>query len=116
MPRKPRRAWKPEAFTPFNARGHPHASKFDEKTAGRGLVVMHTAESLNVGETSMLIPTGKGGVLVHLDQREPIDEAKFKAEKPHMVEQVAQICASGILFQEWIEAPPRRRPKHHGTA
>jgi hypothetical protein len=50
----------------------------------------------------MLIPAGNGGVIVHLDQREPIDEARFKVEKSRMTEQVAEVRAT-ILFQAWMK-------------
>jgi len=90
---------KPEAFPPFSAEDM-QMGKFDEKPDAAA--IMHAVASVDVGETSMLIPTGKGGVLIHLDQREPIDEVKFKAEKSGMVAEVGQIRAT-VLFQEWMK-------------
>jgi hypothetical protein len=90
---------KPEAFPAFSSEDM-QMRKFDDKPDGP--VVMHTAESLNIGETSMPVPTEKGGVIVHLDKREPIDEARFKAEKSRVTEQVAEVRAT-ILFQAWMK-------------
>jgi peptidyl-prolyl cis-trans isomerase D len=90
---------KPEAFPAFSDEDM-RMGKFEDKPDGS--VVMQTAESLNIGETSMLIPAGNGGVIVHLDQREPIDEARFKVEKSRMTEQVAEVRAT-ILFQAWMK-------------
>jgi peptidyl-prolyl cis-trans isomerase D len=90
---------KPEEFPAFNAEDL-QMRKFADKPDAP--VIMHTADSLNVGETSMLVPTEKGGVMVHLDKREPIDEAKFKADLPRVAEGVGEIRAT-VLFQEWLK-------------
>jgi hypothetical protein len=65
-------------------------------------VIMHIADSLKVGETSALVPTENGGVMVHLEKREPIDELKFLSELPHVAESVAEMRAT-VLFQEWLK-------------
>ena len=90
---------KPEPFPAFSAEDIA-LGKFADKPEASA--VMQTAKSLNEGEMSTLIPTDKGGVIIHLDKREPIDEAKFKAEKPRMTEGVADIRATA-LFQEWLK-------------
>lgn len=90
---------KPEAFPAFSAEDID-MRKFADKPDGSS--IMRAAKSLNEGETSMLIPTEKGGLIIHLDKREPIDEAKFKAEKPRVAEGVADIRAA-VLFQEWLK-------------
>ena len=90
---------KPEAFPAFSAEDIA-MGKFADKPDGAA--VMQAAKSLNEGETSMLIPTEKGGVMIHLDKREPIDEAKFKAEEARVAEGVADIRAT-VLFQEWLK-------------
>jgi len=40
--------------------------------------------------------------VIHLDKREPIDEAKFMAEKPRVVQGVADLRARA-LFQQWLK-------------
>jgi len=90
---------KPEDFPAFSAEDL-QMRKFADKPDGA--VIMHIADSLNIGETSALVPTEKGGVMVHLDKREPIDEAKFQSELPRVAEGVAEIRAT-VLFQEWLK-------------
>lgn len=90
---------KPEEFPAFSAEDL-QLRKFADKPDAA--VIMHTAGGLNVGDTSMLVPTENGGVMVHLDKREPIDEAKFKAELAQVTEGVAEIRAT-VLFQEWLK-------------
>ena len=90
---------KPEDFPAFSAEDL-QMRKFADKPDGA--VIMHIADSLNIGETSALVPTEKGGVMVHLDKREPIDEAKFQLELPRVAEGVAEIRAT-VLFQEWLK-------------
>jgi parvulin-like peptidyl-prolyl isomerase len=90
---------KPEPFPAFSAEDTA-MGRFGDKPDGTA--IMQAANNLNAGETSMLIPTEKGGVIIHLDKREPIDEAKFNAEKPRVVEGVSDIRAT-VLFQEWLK-------------
>jgi len=97
---------KPEPFPAFSAEDIA-MGKFADKPDGTA--VMQAAATLNAGETSMLIPTEKGGVIIHLDKREPIDEAKFKAEKSRVAEGVADLRAT-VLFQEWLKL--RRAAAH----
>jgi peptidyl-prolyl cis-trans isomerase D len=97
---------KPEPFPAFSAEDIA-MGKFADKPDGTA--VMQAATTLNPGETSMLIPTEKGGVIIHLDKREPIDEAKFKAEKSRVAEGVADLRAT-VLFQEWLKL--RRAAAH----
>jgi parvulin-like peptidyl-prolyl isomerase len=88
---------KPETFPAFNAEDGSKYADLPDAAA-----IMGNAGTLNVGETSALIPTEKGGVIIHLDRREPIDEAKFKSEKPFVAEAVANRRATE-LFQEWMK-------------
>jgi peptidyl-prolyl cis-trans isomerase D len=90
---------KPDAFPAFSAE-ELQMGKFADKPDGAA--IMHSAQLLNAGDTSMLIPTEKGGVMIHLDKREPIDEAKFKADLPRVAESVDQTRAI-VLFQEWLK-------------
>lgn len=90
---------KPEPFPAFSAEDIDMRKFADKPDAS---AVMRAAKSLNEGETSMLIPTEKGGVIIHLEKREPIDEEKFKAEKSRVAEGVAEIRAA-VLFQEWLK-------------
>ena len=64
--------------------------------------IMQTARLLNDGETSPFLPDETGGILVHVEKHEPIDDAKYKAEKARLAEQVSEI-KRGALFQEWIK-------------
>jgi peptidyl-prolyl cis-trans isomerase D len=92
-------AGKVESFPAFSAEDTAMGKFADQPD---GVAVMQTAKLLNEGETSMLIPTEKGGLMIHLDKREPIDEVKFKAERPRVAEGVSDLRSS-VLFQEWLK-------------
>lgn len=93
---------KPETFPPFSP---VDAQRQRFANLPDAAVVMQTARTLGEGELSPMIPTESGAVIVHLDKREPIDDAKFNAEKARMSEEVTDLN-SVILFEEWIK---RRR-------
>ena len=103
---------KPETFPPFSPQD-VQRQRFSELPDA--VAVMQTAQSLNEGELSGMIPTEAGGVLVHLDKREPIDDAKFNAEKARWTE-ILTDRYSGILFQEWIKHRRAASQKKEGSA
>ena len=90
---------KAEAFPPFSSEDamNGHFSEMPDASA-----IMQTARLLNDGETGPFLPSEKGGILVHVEKHEPIDDAKFNAEKARLAEQVSDI-KRGALFQEWIK-------------
>lgn len=63
--------------------------------------VMAAAPELKEGELSSFVPTAEGGLLVHLDRREPLDEVKFEKDKATMLEGFNQ-SKQEIVFQEWL--------------
>jgi hypothetical protein len=86
---------KAESFPPFS-RQEP---QFEAPNAGE---IMSTAAELNEGQLSAFVPTAAGGVIVHVDKRPPIDDAKFQAEKARITESVTDFKRTS-LFQEWLK-------------
>jgi peptidyl-prolyl cis-trans isomerase D len=68
-----------------------------------GSVVMGRATEMTVGELSEFLPTGTGGLLVHVDKRLPLEEAEFEKEKPTLVQGLERFKREAV-FQEWLKA------------
>lgn len=65
--------------------------------------IMSVATELNEGQLSTATPTQSGGsVIVYVDKRLPIDEEKFKTDKPRVVESLTEF-QKAVLFSEWIK-------------
>ncbi len=64
--------------------------------------VMSATLDLKDGELSPFTPSADGGFLVHVDKRLPADDAKFAADKPMIVENMARLTRS-VLFSEWLK-------------
>ena len=90
---------KAEAFPPFSRR----EPKFDQPD---GQEVMISSIEMTPGQLSEFVPTATGGVLVHMDSREPIDDAKFSTEKALTALNLSRGRRES-LFAEWFKA--RRR-------
>ncbi len=95
---------KAEPFPAFSRR----EPKFDQPDAQE---VMVAAIDLEPGQTSAFMPTGSGGALVHVEKREPIDEAKFEKEKALTVMNLSRGRRES-LFGDWWKA----RRKEAGIA
>jgi hypothetical protein len=95
---------KSEVFPTFS-RSEP---KFDQPD---GQQVMMAAFELAPGQLSAFMPTGAGGALVHVDRREPIDDAKFAKDKALTVMRLSRGQRES-LFGEWWKA----RRKEAGIA
>ena len=65
--------------------------------------VAGSAESLDKGELSKFEPTGTGGVLVYVRNRQGIDEAAFEKEKAMLTRNLARQKES-FFFYEWLQA------------
>lgn len=63
---------------------------------------MNVASELTEGQLSAFTPTESGGVLVHLDRFEPIDDAKYAEQRPRLLASVNEFQRAA-LFQEWIK-------------
>jgi len=86
---------KAEPFPAFSRR----EPKFDQPDAQE---VMMGAIDLAEGETSAFMPTASGGALVHVEKREPIDDAKFGREKQLTVLSLSR-GRREALFSEWFK-------------
>jgi peptidyl-prolyl cis-trans isomerase D len=86
---------KAEKFPAFSRR----EPQFEPANSGE---IMQTAIELNAGQLSGFVPAADGGVIVHVDQRPPVDEEKFKAEKARFVEGVSDF-QKNALFQQWLK-------------
>jgi len=72
---------------------------------------------------SQFLPDADGGILLHLDKREPIDEQKYEKQKP-LLTAYAQRQTLGLVFADWLrkqrqdaaietaqaQRPPQQRP------
>jgi hypothetical protein len=64
--------------------------------------IMDVASNLGVKQLSPIVPTATGSVLVYVENRPPVDEAKFKEERPRFTGFLANFQRS-ILFTEWLK-------------
>ena len=95
---------KAEPFPAFSRR----EPKFDQPD---GQEVMIGSIELAPGQMTAFMPTANGGVLVQVDSREPIDDAKFSMEKALTAQNLVRGRRES-LFTEWIKA----RRKEAGIA
>ncbi|MGV3532480.1 MAG: SurA N-terminal domain-containing protein [Chthoniobacteraceae bacterium] len=65
--------------------------------------VISRSADLKVGEISEFAQTAAGGVIIHLDNRLPIDEAEFEKEKGVIAEQLERNRRES-LFREWLDS------------
>ena len=85
---------KVEAFPPSSL-AEPNLDKPD------GREIVGKAIEMNDGQLSDFVSTQDGGLLVHLDKRAPIDEAKFEKEKTAQSEDYAR-GRREAAFREWL--------------
>lgn len=85
---------KAETFPPFSLE-EPSVEAPDSRE------IMYAASGLAEGELSQFMPTADGGIIVHLDKREPIDEAAFEKDKPLLTPTFAA-AKLNIIFAEWL--------------
>lgn len=69
--------------------------------------ILQAASSLEPGQLSAFQTTGAGdklagGFLLFLDKRQPIDEAKFAAEKPMLADQMGRALRDATM-QQWMK-------------
>lgn len=64
--------------------------------------IMTAAGEMTAGQLSTPIPTANGSVIVYVEQRLPLDEEKYKTEKPRVAEGLVGFQKS-VLFSEWIK-------------
>ena len=85
---------KVETYPPFTL-AEPNFEAADARE------VMTKSGEMSEGQLSDFVATQDGGVLVHLDKREPIDEAKFEKEKALLEPRFAQ-QKQALVFLEWL--------------
>ena len=64
--------------------------------------IVASASEMKDGEVSTFTMNAKGGVIVHLAKRAPIDEGKFATEKANTTKQLADFRARSV-FAEWLK-------------
>ena len=95
---------KAEAFPEFSMR----EPKMDQPD---GREVMMSTRDLAPGELSAFLPSAEGGVLVHLDRRDPINPGEFEKEKASTAMNIARGRRDAV-FGEWLKS----RRKEAGIA
>ncbi len=76
--------------------------------------IMEAAGGMKEGELSpKLIETESGGLLVHVDKRQPVDEADFEKRKDKIVSNLQQSDREG-LFTHWMETQQKEAKLHFG--
>lgn len=63
--------------------------------------VVDVTKNLAPGEFSDVIPTAKGALIVHLDQRPAVDEKGFDEAKPGLIQSIRSM-REYLLFNGWI--------------
>lgn len=86
----------PETFPAFSS-AEP---KMDQPDARE---IMGRASEMNEDDLSDFTPTPTGGLLIHLDKRQPVDEAGFEKEKPMIVSNLDRMKKEAA-FQQWLKA------------
>ena len=64
--------------------------------------IVASASEMKDGEVSTFTMNAKGGVIVHLAKRSPIDEAKFATEKDKTTKQLSDFRTRSV-FSEWLK-------------
>jgi hypothetical protein len=85
---------KADVYPPFSL-AEPDLDKPDVRE------VTVKAVEMSEGQLSEFIPTPDGGLLIHLDKREPLDEAKYAKDKVLMEPSVKQQKLH-LVFSEWL--------------
>ena len=82
---------------------YPPLSISDEQTATDDQrAALYLAKDLNDGEVSSFLPIpSEGGIIVHMDKREPIDPQKFESMRTEMEPSLVQEQVD-IVFNEWL--------------
>ena len=62
---------------------------------------MGRAAEMKPDQLSEFLPTPNGGVIVHLDERQPIDQAQFAQMKPQ-IEQFLARQNDEAVFADWL--------------
>lgn len=83
-----------EAFPPFSLE-EPNLEKPDSRE------ITIAAVNLSDGQLSEFVPTADGGVLIHLDKREPVNEAAFEKDKTLIASILAREKQARV-FGEWL--------------
>jgi peptidyl-prolyl cis-trans isomerase D len=85
---------KPESFPPFSP-AEPNVEKPNARE------VMGRAMELAEGSVSEFVPSTDGGILICLEKRQPIDEAKFEQDKASLGQNFAK-GKRDLVFREWL--------------
>lgn len=64
--------------------------------------IMSVAGELTIGQLSPAVPTANGSVIVFVESRLPVDEEKYKADRPRVAGNVADF-QKAALFSEWLK-------------
>ena len=65
--------------------------------------IMGRSAEMNEGELSEFTPTQNGGLLIHLDKRQPVDEAGFEKEKTMIATNIDRMKKEAA-FQQWLKS------------
>ena len=65
-------------------------------------VIMGRSSEMAAGEFSEFTPTQTGGLLIHVDKRQPVDEAGMEKEKP-MITNYLDGTKKNAAFQQWLK-------------
>ena len=71
------------------------------KDLPNSMEIITKAVELPVGELSDFVPVAEGGLIVHVDSREPIDEAQLKKDEATQFARVREMNSEAV-FNEWL--------------
>ncbi|MDQ3623184.1 MAG: SurA N-terminal domain-containing protein [Verrucomicrobiota bacterium] len=87
---------KAEPFPPFSMAEQPKRDQPDAQD------IVRRSQEMKVGELSDFVPTGAGGLLLHVHARPPVDETLFEKEKPLIADSLDRMQRE-VAFQQWLK-------------
>lgn len=84
-----------EQFAPFSFTKLP---KLDQPGA---MDILRGSSNLETGQLGEVIQTGDGRLILHIDKRQPVDDAAFEKEKPMLVDNISRGLRESA-FEVWL--------------
>jgi hypothetical protein len=63
--------------------------------------ILRGSAGLETGQLSEVIPETDGRLILHIDKRQPVDDAAFEKEKPMLVENISRGLRESA-FEVWL--------------
>jgi peptidyl-prolyl cis-trans isomerase D len=84
-----------EQFPPFSF------TKLPKLDAPGAMDILRGSANLETGQLGEVIPVSDGRLILHIDKRQPVDDAAFEKEKPMLVENISRGLRESA-FEVWL--------------